>query len=102
MKCRIKPILISDSNNYNVLFDEIMVMPLSQINDLIEGMKNVFDGKWKSNSFSGHHMAIVDYDKETARISHFEELIGEEPTIDIYNMLIAYRDRLEDFETGKY
>jgi hypothetical protein len=98
MEYRIKPMLISNSKNYNVLFDEIMAMPLSQIIDVIEGMENVFNGKWQSNSFCGQHMAVVDYDKERARISNFEELIGEEPTIEIYNMLTAYRDKLQDYQ----
>ena len=75
-----------------------MNLPLASLDDVIEGFENVFNGKYDANSFSGQHMASVDYDRETAKISHFDELVGTEPTIEIYNMLRAYRDKLIEYE----
>lgn len=98
MKYKVKPFLIDLENKYGVLFDEIMAMSLEELNGIIEGLENVFNDKWRANSFSGQHMAIVDYDKEKAKIKHFDEEIGEEPTIEIYNMLRAYRDKLKDYD----
>lgn len=101
MKYKVKPFLIDLENKYGVLFDEIMAMSMDELNGVIEGIENVFNGNWLSNSFSGQHMAIVDYNKEMARIKHFDEEIGEEPTIEIYNMLKAYRDKLKEYENEK-
>lgn len=94
----IKPFLLDLDNKYGVLFDEIMSMSLTQLDEIIIGLEAVFNGKWSANSFSGHHMSIVNYDKRVAKIGYFDELIGEEPTIEIYNMLKAYRDKRREYE----
>ncbi|MDR3226556.1 MAG: hypothetical protein LBT56_02660 [Prevotellaceae bacterium] len=97
MKYKIKPFLIDESNKYGVLFDEIMELSLNSINGIIEDMDNVFSGKYNASSFSGN-LAIVDFDSKITHISHFDELIGEKNTLDIYNMLKKYRDKLVEYE----
>jgi hypothetical protein len=98
MKYKIKPLLIPEKQVYNVLFDEIMSLSLNELDIIIMGIECVFDGKHQANSFSGQHMSSIDYDKNVAKIMHFEELIGEEPTIEIYNMLKAYRVKVKEYE----
>lgn len=97
MKHTIRPFL-NGEEKYRVLLDEIMAMHLSQLNEAISGMEAVFSGKWLVNSFCGQHMACVEYGKQNAKITYFDELIGEEPTVEIYNMLKAYRDKLKEYE----
>lgn len=89
-----------DNENYQTLITEIMIFSLSDLDEIIAGFDDVFNRKYNANSFSGQHMASVDYDRETARISHFDELIGTEPTIEVYNMLKAYRDKLIEYESS--
>ncbi len=98
MKYKVKPMLIPDNENYRILCDEIMQFKLIELNQILEGFDKVFNGSYSANSFSGNHMAVVDYDTNLAKISHFDDVIGEEPTIDIYNMLKEYRDRIIESE----
>jgi hypothetical protein len=89
MKYSIRPFLVDESGIYGILFDEIMSLSLDSISEVIEDMENVFSGKYNMSSFSGN-LAIVDFDNTIAKINHFDELIGEEPVVDIYNMLVSY------------
>jgi hypothetical protein len=98
MKFKIKPYIIIDNENYQTLITEIMNFSLDVLNGIIIDFENVFNGKYEASSFCGQHMAIVDFDNKIAKISYFDELIGEESTVDIYNMLRTYRDKLIEYE----
>ena len=106
MQYCIKPYIKLDNsiyhNKYDTLITEIMAMSIEELNEVISGIENVFAGIWELNSFTGQHMTSVSYDKEKAVISYFDDVIGEESTMEIYNMLKEYRDKLSNYENKKF
>lgn len=98
MKYSIKPFLIAEDNRYQTLITEITGLSIAELNLILEDFENVFSGKYEASSFSGN-VAVVEFDKMSSRISHFDELIGEEPTNEIYTMLKEYRDALVNYES---
>jgi hypothetical protein len=82
------------NNKYWILSSEISGLSSTQLMDAISDMESVFNGKWMVNTFCGQHMSCVEHNKDTARITYFDEFIGEESTKEIYNMLKEYKDRL--------
>jgi hypothetical protein len=97
MKYRIKPFLITEESKYQTLFTEITGLSITELNGILEDFENVFSGKYDASSFSGN-VSIVEFDKVNSKISHFDEPIGEEPTNEIYIMLMKYRNALVAFE----
>ena len=91
MKYKVKPYIQVDKIEYQTLITEIMNLSLEEINFIIEDMNNVFAGKYAASSFSGQHMAIVDFNRDIATIRYFDDLIGKESTLDVYNMLKSYQ-----------
>jgi len=91
MKYQIKPYIQIDNIEYQTLITEIMNLSLEEINFIIEDMNNIFAGKYAASSFSGQHMSIVGFNRDIATISYFDDLIGKESTLDIYNMLKSYQ-----------
>ena len=53
MKYKLKPTIILDNsiykNKYDVLITEILVMPLIQLDEILQGIESVFNGKLHSN-----------------------------------------------------
>lgn len=79
---------------YGTLFDELLNYNIDDLNFAIEDIENVFNGKYKASSLNGAIMSSIDYDKEKAVITYYDELIGEESTQEIYQMLKDYRDAI--------
>ena len=94
LKYKLKPFLIADNPDYGILFDEIMNYSIEDLRKVIDLMKKVLDGKVISNSFS-NNLVVVEYDSKIANITQFDELVGEEKTIDIYEMLCDYYELLK-------
>jgi hypothetical protein len=83
---------------YWIFSGELNNYSIEQLNQSIIDMENVFNDKYPSSSFYGEVVFCVEYDKSLAKIEYYSDFIGEEPTIEIYNMLKAYRDKLKDYE----
>lgn len=83
-------------NQYSVLFDEIMMMNLSQLEAVITDMKAVLEGRSVKNRFTGEVVSVCKYDPHKASIYVYDELVGEESTADLYQILTTYRSKLLD------
>ena len=101
MEHSIRPYIHNENPKYTTLFTEIHKLPLVELNKIIADIENVFNGKYKVSSFCGDVVSTVEFDKDISRIEYYSETIGEEPTIDIYNMLKAYRDKLVEYQKTK-
>lgn len=71
-----------------------MMFSLVELMEAVASLKDVLDGRVRINSFS-KNVAVVEYDSKVARISHFDEVIGEEPTEELYAMMRNYLTALK-------
>jgi|GEM_PF-3773998 len=94
-----KQISLAD-NKYWILSGELNNYSIEQLNETLSDMENVFDGKYTISSFYGSVVFCVEYDKNIAKIEYYDEYIGEEPTIEIYNMLKNFREKLKEQYVG--
>jgi hypothetical protein len=83
---------------YWILSGELNNYSIEQLSQAITDMEKVFNGVYPSSSFYGEVVFCVEYDKDLAKIEYYNDYVGEEPTIEIYNMLKSYRDKLMDYE----
>ncbi|MCH4830024.1 MULTISPECIES: hypothetical protein [Flavobacterium] len=93
-----RQINISDKK-YWILSGELNNYTIKQLNQTISDMEDVFNGKYPSSSFYGEVVFCVEYDKSKAKIEYYSEYVSEEPTLDIYNMLKDFRDKLIKYES---
>ncbi len=92
-----KQLSISD-DKYWILSGELNKYSVQELEQAILDMENVFNDKYSASSFYGEVVFCVEYNKDIAKIEYYSEYVGEEPTLEIYNMLKAYRDKLKDYE----
>jgi hypothetical protein len=82
---------------YWIFSGELNNYSIGQLTQTIRDMENVFNGVYSSSSFYGEVVFCVEYDKDLAKIEYYNEYIGEESTLEIYNMLKEYRDSLLNY-----
>ena len=88
-------------NKYWIFSGELNNYNLEQLNEAIENIENVFKGHYQASSFFGDVVFTVEFDNEMSRIAYYDELVCEEPTIEIYNMLKDYRAKLIEYIEAK-
>lgn len=98
MDYSIRPYIHNEDPRYVTLFTEIHKLSLIELNKIISDFESVFSGKYGASSFSGEVVFTVEFDKDAAKIVYLGDLIGIEPSIDIYNMLKAYRNRIVEYD----
>lgn len=88
-------------NKYWIFSGELNKYGIDQLNEVIRDIENVFENKYTSSSFVGEVVFTVEFNKDVSKIEYYSEAIGEEPTIDIYNMLKDFRYKLIEYEKTK-
>jgi hypothetical protein len=97
MNYTIKPYIQNNDANLVMFLTEIHQQSLSELQDIVESCENVMNNKGKE-LYWGWHVSSLDMKHETTTLSYNSQTEIEIPTIDIYNMLKAYRDKLIDYE----
>jgi hypothetical protein len=95
---KIKPYIDSvDNQKFGILISEIYQMPFSMIEDGIESCRRVMSGEYQEMSW-GLEVSELLIHKVTSTLEYHGKFVADIPTIEIYNMLKAYRDKLKDYE----
>jgi hypothetical protein len=97
MKFYIKPRLYLLEQDLWLFSDEIHQMPFSMIEDGIESFRRVISGEYPEMTW-GLEVSELLIHKETSTLEYHGKFVAEIPTIDIYNMLKEYRDKLKEYE----
>jgi hypothetical protein len=97
MKFYIKPRLYLIEQDLWLFSDEIHQMPFSMIEDGIESCRRVISEEYLEMSW-GMEVSELLIHKETSTLEYHGKFVADIPTIEIYNMLKAYRDKLKDYE----
>lgn len=97
MKYSIKPYIHSPEEKYRLLLIELNQLNISEINDIIDSCNLAMNGT-HDELYWGWHISSLDMRKEVTRLSYNNSFVAEMPTVDIYNMLKEYRDRLLEYE----
>lgn len=94
----VKPILYTENRDLWIFIGETNQMPFSMIEDGIETCRRVIDGEYTEMSW-GLEVAELLIHQKTSTLEYNGDFIAEIPTLEIYNMLITYRDKLKDYNT---
>ncbi len=97
MKYSIRPYIQVNDGNLGLFLTEIHQLNLSELQDIIDSCEDVMRNDSKE-LYWGWHISSLDMRKEITTLSYNNELQSDIPTIEIYNMLKAYRDKLKDYE----
>ncbi len=98
MKYKIRPYIHNEDEKYLTLFTEIHKLSLDELNSVLKDMENVFSGQYSVSCINGVVVSSIEFDRENSKILYYDDLIGEEPTMEIYNMLKDYRDAIIKYE----
>lgn len=83
-----------EDEKYCILSTELNHFNIEILDSIIRDMENVLNGIYEASSFSDI-VSIVSFDRDSSTIEDYENIIGEESTIDIYNMLLEFRKELK-------
>jgi hypothetical protein len=97
IKYRIRPQIIFENKEFWIFNSEIYDMSFSMIQDGIESCRIVMSGEYSEMSW-GLEVSEFLIHKETTILEYHGKFVAEIPTIEIYNMLKSYRDKLQDYE----
>jgi hypothetical protein len=93
----VKPILYTENRDLWIFIGEINQMPFSMIEDGMESCRKVMAGEYPEMSWGFEVFELIIHEK-TSILEYNGDFITEIPTIEIYNMLIKYRDKLRDYQ----
>jgi hypothetical protein len=97
MKYSIRPFIYNTEEKYTTFLSEIHNLSIAELNHVIEDFYAVMNGmhdelSWKSG------IADLDIRKEVTHLSCRNVFMAEIPTVELYNMLIVYRDKWLEYE----
>lgn len=78
---------------YWILSGELNNFNIEELNDIIDDFENVIRDEYQESSFS-ENVVVVSFNRDVAIIEDYDNVLGKEPTQEIYEMLKAYRDAL--------
>jgi hypothetical protein len=98
MKYSIRPYICCADKALPNFLQEIHGLSISELNDVIDSLFAVMNGMhdelyWKKN-IPGLHMR-----KEITQLSYRDILVKEMSTVELYNMLKAYSNKVLEYET---
>lgn len=97
MKFKIRPYIEIDNLDFQTFVSEIHQMPFPMIEDGIESCRRVISGEYPEMSW-GLEVSELLIHKEISTLEYHGKFVAEIPTVDIYNMLKEYRDKLKEYE----
>jgi len=80
-----------ENKKYWILSGELNNFSRDDLEDIIQDFENVFQGKYEESSFS-QNVAIVSFTKENTTIEDYDGVLGQESSLEIYNMLKIFLD----------
>jgi len=98
MEFYIKPRLYLVNQKFWPLCDELNEQSLSELQDIIDSCEDVMSNGDVQELYWGWHVSSLKMKKETTTLSYNSQTEIEIPTIEIYNMLKAYRNKLNEYE----
>ena len=97
LQYKIKPIIFLDDRDLWIFTGEINQMPFSMIEDGIESCRRVMSEEYPEMSW-GLEVSEILIHKETSILEYNGKFVAEILTVEIYNMLKQYRDKLKEYE----
>jgi hypothetical protein len=97
MKYSIKPYIHNTDENLRLFFTEIHQMDISEIQDGIDSCFGVMNNEDPELSW-GSEVSELLIRKESSTLEYHGKFVAEIPTVEILNMLKAYRDKLIEYE----
>jgi hypothetical protein len=97
MNFKIKPYIEIDDLDFQTFVSEIYQMSFSMIEDGIISCEKVMNSDYHEMSW-GLEVSELLLHKETSILEYHGKFVAEIPTIEIYNMLKEYRDKLKEYE----
>lgn len=94
MKYRIDNQIIIEKPDYGALGDDFSFGNSESVGILIKDIEDVLSGTNVTKSLYGNMCYRIDVDRVKSRIFCYDEFLGEETTIEVYNMFKKYFDRL--------
>lgn len=91
MKYKIKNQIVIDNPIYGALGDDFSFTDIEAIDIIIDKIEATLFGNSKTESIYGNMCYQINVFKETSSIYCYDEFLGEEPTVDIYNMFKEYK-----------
>ena len=97
LKYIIKPTILFENKELWIFNNEILDMPFSMIEDGIESCRRVMSEEYPEMSW-GLEVSEILIHKETSILEYHGKFVAEILTIEIYNMLKQYRNKLQEYE----
>ena len=98
LKYKIKPTILFENKELWIFNNEILDMPFSMIEDGIISCKQVMSGEYPEMSW-GLEVAELFIHKEISTLEYHGKFVMEIPTIEIFDMLKKYRDKLKEYKS---
>jgi len=96
MKYKIDRKILIDNQEYCALGDDFSFAELESLDFIINKIEFVLLGKSQEESIYGNMCYEIIVSKNSSSIFCYDEFLGEEPTIEIYNMFNAYRNYIKN------
>lgn len=97
MEFYIKPTLYLVDQKFWTLSGELNDLSLAELQDIIDSCFYVINNEGQE-LYWGWHISSLEMRKEITILSYNKQIIAKIPTTELYNMLKAYRDKLDDYE----
>jgi hypothetical protein len=97
LKYKIKPTILFENKELWILNNEILDMTLSLIEDGVLSCERVINGEYTELNW-GSEVSELLIRKESSTLEYHGKFVAEIPTVEILNMLKAYRDKLIEYE----
>ena len=97
LKYKIKPTITFENKELWIFNSELLQMDIQLIQDGIDSCQLTIEEKNIGLSW-GLEVSELKIGKEISILTYHGKFVAEIPTIEIYNMLKAYRDKLKDYE----
>jgi hypothetical protein len=92
MTYKIENLILIDNPNYGALGDDFSFAEIEALDIIINKIKSVLSGNSEKETIYGNMCYQIDVSKEISSIYCYDEFLGNEPSIDIFNMLNQYRE----------
>jgi len=95
-----KPYLFIKNEAYGALGDDFSNLDSHTLKILVSDALKVLNGESTQKDIGGYVCYWISMTKNLSEIYCYNEKLGEEATIDIFNMLTALANQIELYESG--
>ena len=94
---KIRPTITFENEELWIFNSELLQMDIQLIEDGIYSCESTIKEQNKGLSW-GLEVSVLEIGKKSSILTYHGKFVAEIPTIEIYYMLMAYRDKLKDYE----